>query len=137
MIGQLQLAGGECLPAHLVLVALADLSAAVEAVRHEMKRHGPAVPATAPVWQAAGEDMRDETARRLVAQLPKRQGQVLSGIVRGCANKVIAWELGLSVRTVEAYRAQLFDRLGARNTADAVRLAIAAGFQARTPLPTA
>jgi hypothetical protein len=37
-------------------------------------------------------------------------------------------QLGLSVRTVEAYRAQLFERLGARNAADAVRLALAAGL---------
>ena len=60
--------------------------------------------------------------------MSERQRQVLAGIVDGRPNKVIAWELGLSVRTVEAYRAQLFERLGARTTADAVRIAIAAGI---------
>jgi DNA-binding NarL/FixJ family response regulator len=112
-------------PAHLVLNVLAELSAAVDAMRHEMARLGirapgaPLVPSCPPPAVQAGP---------LLDDLSKRQRQVLAGIVRGCANKVIAWELGLSVRTVEAYRAQLFERLGARNAADAVRLAMAAGL---------
>jgi len=64
-----------------------------------------------------------------LAALTPRQRQVLAGIVRGSANKVIAWQLGLSVRTVEAYRTELFRRLGARNTAEAVRIALSAGFE--------
>lgn len=48
-------------------------------------------------------------------------------MVRGKANKVIAYALGPSVRTVEAYRADLFERIGARNTAEAGHLAVAAG----------
>ena len=67
-------------------------------------------------------------AAALVADLSGRQREVLQGVVRGLQNKVIAFELALSVRTVEAYRAQLLHRLGCRGTADAVRLAIAAGF---------
>jgi two-component system response regulator FixJ len=63
----------------------------------------------------------------LVAALSGRQRQVLDGIARGLQNKIIAHELGLSIRTVEAYRAQLLQRLGAHGTADAVRVAIAAG----------
>jgi two-component system response regulator FixJ len=43
-------------------------------------------------------------------------------------NKVIAFELGLSTRTVEAYRFQLLDKLGVRGTAEAVRLGLAAGL---------
>jgi two-component system response regulator FixJ len=64
----------------------------------------------------------------LVAALSGRQRQVLQGIVRGLQNKIIAYELDLSIRTVEAYRAQLLERLGVRGTADAVRMAIAAGL---------
>jgi len=41
---------------------------------------------------------------------------------------VIAYELGLSIRTVEAYRADLFVRLGVRTTAAAIRIALAADF---------
>jgi two-component system response regulator FixJ len=67
-------------------------------------------------------------AADLVERLTKRQQQVLHGIARGEPNKIIAWKLGLSVRTVESYRAQVLARLRARNTADAVRIAIAAGI---------
>jgi two-component system response regulator FixJ len=67
-------------------------------------------------------------ASELVDRLTKRQHEVLEGIARGEPNKVIAWKLGLSVRTVESYRAQVLARLRARNSADAVRIAIAAGI---------
>jgi len=114
-------------PAYLVLNVLADLSAAVDAMRQEMARLGirASDPPLAPTFAPSAGD-----AAPLLDDLSKRQRQVLAGVVRGRANKVIAWELGLSVRTVEAYRAQLFERLGARNTADAVRLALAAGLDA-------
>jgi two-component system, LuxR family, response regulator FixJ len=67
-------------------------------------------------------------AAELVERLTRRQQQVLQGIARGEPNKIIAWKLGLSVRTVESYRAQVLMRLRARNTVDAVRIAIAAGI---------
>jgi two-component system, LuxR family, response regulator FixJ len=72
-----------------------------------------------------------EATRRAVTRvtsLPLRLRQVLRGIVMGRANKVIAYELALSIRTVEAYRAQLFVRLGVRSTAEAVGIAMAAGI---------
>lgn len=118
-------AGGDAVPAHLVFNVLAELSAAVDAMRLEMARLGISTCAGA---QIPPRIPRDGEAGGLLEDLSQRQRQVLAGIVRGSANKVIAWELGLSVRTVEAYRAQLFERLGARNAADAVRLALAAGF---------
>jgi two-component system response regulator FixJ len=74
------------------------------------------------VWQTRRE------AAELVDRLTKRQQQVLRGMACGEPNKIIAWKLGLSVRTVESYRAQVMARLRARNTADAVRIAIAAGI---------
>lgn len=73
-------------------------------------------------WQTKRE------AAELVDRLTKRQQQVLQGIARGEPNKIIAWKLGLSVRTVESYRAQVLSRLRATNSADAVRIAIAAGI---------
>ena len=116
--------GRDGVPAHLILNMLAELSAAVDAMRQEMAKHG-IFTSGAPIGQPFATPAAEPGAS--LGDLSKRQRQVLAGIVRGCANKVIAWELGLSVRTVEAYRAQLFERLGARNAADAVRLAIAAG----------
>lgn len=67
-----------------------------------------------------------DAARAALKLLTPRQVQLLRGIVVGDANKVIAYRMDLSVRTVEAYRAAMLDRLGARNTAAAVRTAIAA-----------
>ena len=64
----------------------------------------------------------------LIEALSQRQRQVLEGIVSGQPNKIIAWKLGLSVRTVEAYRAQLFQKLRVQSTAEAVRIAVAAGM---------
>jgi two-component system response regulator FixJ len=72
-------------------------------------------------------DARDKAAA-LMATLTRRQRQVLQGILRGLQNKVIAYELGLSVRTVELYRGQLLAKLGVTGTAEAVRFAIAAGL---------
>jgi two-component system response regulator FixJ len=53
---------------------------------------------------------------------------VLRGIALGQPNKIIAYELGLSTRTVESYRAQLLDKLDVRSTAEAVRIALRAGL---------
>ena len=125
-LGRTPLPRGD-LPADLVFNLLAEFVTAVEALReaNAMRsfQESAAPTARAPVAGGGGPPVRLE-------DLSRRQRQVLAGIVRGRANKVIAWELGLSVRTVEAYRAQLFERLGARNTADAVRLALSAGFDA-------
>lgn len=67
-------------------------------------------------------------ALSLVATLTRRQGQVLHGIVKGMPNKIIAFELGLSIRTIEAYRLQLLAKLKVQGTAAAVRVALAAGM---------
>jgi two-component system response regulator FixJ len=69
-----------------------------------------------------------EAACRRLEPLSERQRQVLARMVDGRPNKLIAFELGLSIRTVEAYRAQLLDKLGVRSTAEAVRIAIDAGM---------
>jgi two-component system response regulator FixJ len=69
-----------------------------------------------------------EAASRRLEPLSERQRQVLAHMIEGRPNKLIAFELGLSIRTVEAYRAQLLDKLGVRSTAEAVRIAIDAGL---------
>ena len=63
-----------------------------------------------------------------LSELAPRQMDVLKGLVRGKPNKVIAHELGLSVRTVEHYRAALMSRMGARTLPDLLRRAISAGL---------
>jgi two-component system response regulator FixJ len=66
-----------------------------------------------------------EAARRLTT-LSHRERQVLDALVRGLPNKLIAVELGLSVRTVEVHRAHMLHRLGVHATAVAIRLAVEA-----------
>ena len=67
-------------------------------------------------------------AKRKVEKLTPRQREVLKGVALGEPSKVTAHRLDLSVRTVEAYRAQLFSRLGVRGMAEAVRVAVMAGL---------
>lgn len=61
-----------------------------------------------------------------VAALTPRERTVLRNLVLGRPNKVIAHELGISPRTVEAHRAAIMEKLAVRSLAEAVRLALAA-----------
>ncbi len=63
----------------------------------------------------------DQTRQRL-ALLSERERQVLSGVVAGQPNKAIAFELGISPRTVEVYRAGLMGKMQARSLPDLVRM---------------
>jgi two-component system, LuxR family, response regulator FixJ len=65
-------------------------------------------------------------ARDKTATLSPREREVLEGLVGGKPNKVIAYDLGISVRTVEVHRAHMLERLGTRSTAEAIRLAVMA-----------
>ena len=66
-----------------------------------------------------------EAAQR-VAALSPRERQVLDALVAGRPNKVIAYDLGISPRTVEVHRARMMERLGVRQLAEAIRLAVMA-----------
>jgi two-component system response regulator FixJ len=73
-----------------------------------------------------------ETAKAInrTAALSPREREVLDGLMAGKPNKVIAYDLGISVRTVEVHRAHMLERLGTRNTAAAIRLAVMATLAA-------
>lgn len=60
--------------------------------------------------------------------LSSREMEVLELLVAGDANKVIAYKLGISQRTVEVHRARIMERLAVKSFADLVRRAIAAGL---------
>ena len=62
--------------------------------------------------------------RRSIAALSPREREVLDGLVDGKANKVIAFDLGISPRTVEIYRANLMTKMQARSLSELVRMAL-------------
>jgi two-component system, LuxR family, response regulator FixJ len=68
-----------------------------------------------------------EAAER-IATLSPRERQVLDALVAGRPSKVIAHDLGISIRTVEVHRARMLERLGTRRLAEAIRLAVLAGL---------
>jgi FixJ family two-component response regulator len=73
--------------------------------------------------------VRSEEARRSAlaartASLTPRERDVMELVVEGKSNKLIAWELGLSAKTVEAHRAHLMEKMGVGSVADLVRLVL-------------
>lgn len=65
-------------------------------------------------------------ARRLLAQLSRREGEVLTILMEGVPNKVAAHRLDLSTRTVEMHRGNALAKLGLKSIAEAVALAATA-----------
>jgi two-component system, LuxR family, response regulator FixJ len=63
-----------------------------------------------------------------IAALSPRERDVLRGLVEGRANKQIAFDLGISPRTVEIYRANLMNKMQADSLSDLVRMALVAGM---------
>jgi len=67
------------------------------------------------------------TAREKLATLTPREREVFDEMVRGKQNKMIAFDLDISPRTVEVHRARVLEKLEARSLSELVRLALAAG----------
>jgi len=63
-----------------------------------------------------------------LAALSTRERQVLEGLVAGKPNKVIAFDLGISPRTVEIYRANVMTKMQAASLSELVRMAMVAGM---------
>jgi two-component system, LuxR family, response regulator FixJ len=77
------------------------------------------------------DDGRDSERRELagrIAALSGRERQVLEGLVAGHPNKIIAFNLGISPRTVEIYRANLMTKMQAASLSDLVRMALVSGL---------
>lgn len=87
----------------------------------------------AAIHTALSEDEKDrrgaaetaEIAMRM-ASLSGREHEVLHGLVAGHANKVIAYDLGISPRTVEIYRANVMTKMKAASLSELVRMAMLA-----------
>jgi len=74
-----------------------------------------------------GQDVDTELAQR-IDNLTPREREVLVQVAAGNPNKVIAYELDISPRTVEVHRARVIEKMNARNLSHLVRLAIRAGL---------
>jgi two-component system, LuxR family, response regulator FixJ len=78
--------------------------------------------------QDSKRDLERATIEERIAALSQRQHQVLLGLVAGHPNKTIAFDLGISPRTVEIYRANVMTKMQAKSLSDLVRMALVAGL---------
>ena len=76
-----------------------------------------------------GAGARAEDARARLNVLTDRERDVLDGLVQGLPNKTIAFDLGISPRTVEIHRANLMQKLEVKSLAEALRIAFHAGVE--------
>jgi len=74
---------------------------------------------------AAAREQADQAAVRLKVLTP-RERDVLDGLAKGLPNKTIAYDLGISPRTVEIHRANLMTKLEVKSLSEALRIAFAA-----------
>jgi two-component system response regulator FixJ len=75
---------------------------------------------------AAHEAERAELQVRL-SSLTNRERQVLDGLIAGKPNKIIAFDLAISPRTVEIYRANVMTKMAAASLSELVRMALVTG----------
>lgn len=73
---------------------------------------------------ATDDRMRDASVR--LQALTPREREVLERLSRGLPNKIIAYDLGISPRTVEIHRSNLMSKLGVRSLSEALRISFAA-----------
>jgi two-component system response regulator FixJ len=81
----------------------------------------------AALQQQQGQTKRDAERAEIehrISTLSAREKNVLAGLIEGRANKQIAFDLGISPRTVEIYRANLMNKMQADSLSDLVRMAL-------------
>jgi two-component system, LuxR family, response regulator FixJ len=86
--------------------------------------------ANARLDRSHDKDMKANEAQVRLASLTGRERDVLNGLVQGYPNKTIAYDLGISARTVEIYRANMMEKLRVRSLSEALRIAFIAEDQA-------
>ncbi|WP_423141130.1 response regulator transcription factor [Parablastomonas sp. CN1-191] len=82
----------------------------------------------AQLADASARRDRQSWAKTQIARLTAREQEVMEGLACGYPNKTIAYDLDISSRTVEVYRANAMAKLGVVSFADALRVAFAAGL---------
>lgn len=121
----------------VVLTAYADVPLAVEAMKLGAVDliEKPFKDEALIVAVGAALDRRNAVERRMresqaiearLATLTHREKEILTGLLKGFSNKMIAHELGISIRTAEVHRANVMAKMRAGNLADLVKMALAA-----------
>lgn len=77
--------------------------------------------------KASSADFEKRTFVARLGSLSPRERDVVEGLVKGHANKVIAFDLGISPRTVEVYRANVMTKMQAGSLSELVRMVMTAG----------
>lgn len=76
---------------------------------------------------ASERQARVAAVKQRLDKLSEREREVLDRLISGKANKVIAYELGISPRTVEVYRANVMTKMQADSLSELVRMALMNG----------
>ena len=88
-----------------------------------------AVRAALSRWEDRSREISERSSYvEKLETLSSRERDVLEGLIAGKANKVIAFDLGISPRTVEIYRANVMTKTGANSLPELVRMAMLAGL---------
>ena len=121
----------------IVMTGHADVPMAVEAMKagaveflekpFEEEALLRAIRAALAVGGRASEDRAEKQRLRAILDgLSPREREVLQGVLDGKLNKTIAFELGISARTVEVYRANMMSKTGARGLSELVQMVMLA-----------
>jgi two-component system, LuxR family, response regulator FixJ len=81
--------------------------------------------------QNASRDSKQAEVEARLATLTNREREVLQGLVAGKPNKIIAFDLAISPRTVEIYRANVMTKMAAASLSELVRMALVSGLMNR------
>lgn len=113
----------------IVITGYAEVSLAIQAMKAGAvdfleKFEGEALLSCVQRILSGTEEQETQLFLRRLATLTKREGQVLSGVVNGKLNKTIAFDLGISTRTVETHRAQVMRKMKVGSLAELVRVAL-------------
>jgi two-component system response regulator FixJ len=121
----------------IVITGHGDIALAVEAMRagavnflekpfEEETFLGAIRSALAEETRLQADQAEKQRLAAIFEALSPRERDVLEGVVEGKMNKVIAYELGISPRTVEVYRANMMSKTGARGLSELVRMVMSA-----------
>lgn len=122
----------------IVMTGHGDVSMAVEALQRgaqdfiEKPFHGDDL--VSRINAAVANAEPDVLCREKIEKLTPRETDVLRGVIAGHQNKVIAYNLGISQKTVELHRARVMDKTGARSVSQLIQIALRGGLRGEAPL---